>query len=400
MYNGTHIEKVFVEKLDLDFECRYDLLTGHGIRISNPEAYNAKKEKNYDGLQSEFWGTDFGDDNAFQERYSCKCKKYIGKMHAGLVCEQCGTKVDYVEADVTKTGWIMLDRDRKVLSPLYAMKLQDALGKIDGNFVLNRILEVEFESDTEAGVREYTDKELLERKTHPFVHKGMTWLVYHLDEVLDYYTKRKPNKADVFQELREDKEKVFTSCIPVFSSILRIELPGVKDEKLFKMRSNTYYQSIIQTFNKINRYDDEDGLNEKNSREIDRQLASVQQDITDLFMEIFKIIDGKKGVIQSKVIGGRYNFCCRNIITPSSGQLRSNEVLMCYIGFMELYRYELTNYYAKMTGCRIAEADSAWKLAKVHFSETFYGIIEHMIKENNQYINCIINREWQCGLCG
>ena len=87
MYNGTHIEKVFVEKLDLDFECRYDLLTGHGIRISNPEAYNAKKEKNYDGLQSEFWGTDFGDDNAFQERYSCKCKKYIGKMHAGLVCE-------------------------------------------------------------------------------------------------------------------------------------------------------------------------------------------------------------------------------------------------------------------------------------------------------------------------
>lgn len=391
MNNGTHIEKVFVQKLDLDFECMYDLMTGHGIRISNPEAYNAKKEKNYDGLQSEFWGTDFGDDNAFQERYSCKCKKYIGKMHAGMTCEQCGTKVEYTEVDVTKTGWIILDHNRKVISPIYAMKLSDALGKIDGNFVLSRILEIEFESDNSTQ-REYTDKEILEMKLHPFVHKGMTWLYHNFDEVIDYYEKKKPNKSDVFQELREDKDKVFTSCIPVFSSILRIELPGVKDEKLFKMRSNTYYQSIIQTFNKVNRYDEEDEANIKNAKEIDRQLASAHQDISDLFLEIFKILDGKKGVIQSKVIGGRYNWCSRNIITPSSGQLRANEVLLSYISFMELYRYELTNYYSKITGCRIAEADAAWKQAKIHFSETFYGIIEHMLKYDSAYLNVIINR--------
>lgn len=393
MYNGTTVQKVFVETLNLDFECYYDMATQHGIRISNPEAYNAKKEKNWDGLQSEFWGTDFGDDNAFQERYACKCRKHIGKMYEGMICEQCGTKVEYIEADVTKTGWIILDRNRKVLSPIFSMKLQDALGKHDGNFVLSRILEVEFTSEAEdAAPREYNDKELAEIKAHPFIHKGMTWLVEHFDEVLDYYEKKKPNKAELFKEFRRERDKIFTSCIPVFSSILRIELPGAKDEKLFKMKTNTYYQSIIQTFNKVNVYDDEDAQNPKKQKEIDRQLAAAQDDINDLFLEIFKILDGKKGLIQSKVIGGRYNFCCRNIITPSSGMLRANEVELCYLSAMELFRYELTNYYAKMKGCTIVEADEAWKQAKMHFSETFYNIMEYMLKHDGEYMRVLINR--------
>ena len=118
MYD-TKIEQVTVETMDLDFECYYDLASGKGIRIKSAEAYDSKKRKIPNGLQSEFWGTDFGDENAFQERYSCKCKKYIGKMYAGRVCEQCGTVVDYVEPDVTKTGWIILDYKQSDLSHLW-----------------------------------------------------------------------------------------------------------------------------------------------------------------------------------------------------------------------------------------------------------------------------------------
>lgn len=394
MYD-TLIEKVTVETLDLDFECYYDLASGKGFRVSSAEAYDAKKRKIPNGLQSERWGTDFGDENAFQERYSCKCKKYIGKMYAGKICEQCGSPVEYVEADVTTTGWIILDYNRKVISPIYAMKLSDALGKVDGNPVLDRILRSPYRSRErdDADLSEILrEKEIAEMKIHPFIGKGMTWLREHFDEVLDYYEKRKPTKAAAFHELRVNKAKVFTSCIAVFSSILRIELPGAKDEKLFKMKVNTYFQSIIQTTNKINQYDLEDSQSEKVQIQIDKLLGSCQKEIEELFMAIFKIMDGKKGVIQSKVIGGRYDWCSRNIITPNSGSLRSDEIELPYIAALELFRYELTNMYAKQMGCSIAAANNQWKRAKVHYNATFYHLACKLIKEDGAYLYLLINR--------
>lgn len=390
----TLIEKVSVETLDLDFECYADLVTGHGIRITSSDAYDAKKRKIPNGLQSEFWGTDFGDENAFQERYSCKCKKYIGKMYAGMTCEQCGTVVEYVEPDVTRTGWIMLDYNRKVISPIYAMKLSDALGKVDGNPVLDRILRSPYRKrdGSEDDTYELREREVAEMKIHPFVGKGMTWLREHFLEVLDYYEKRKPAKAAAFHELRTDRDKVFTSCIPVFSSILRIELPGAKDEKLFKQKVNTYFQSIIQTTNKVNTFEKEDEVNENVIIEIDKLLASCQKEIEELFMAIFKIMDGKKGVIQSKVIGGRYDWCCRNIITPNSGELRSNEIELPYIAALELFRYELCNMYAKEMNVTATQANNEWKRAKVHYNPTFYALMERLIKNDRQFIHLLINR--------
>lgn len=393
MYD-TKIEKVTVETCDLDFECYYDLASGKGIRISSAEAYDAKKRKIWNGLQSEFWGTDFGDEHAFQDRYRCQCGKYIGKMHAGRICEQCGTPVDYVEADVTKTGWIILDYDRKVISPIFAMKLLDVLGKVDGIPVLYRILQSPYRSqrpDSDDGY-ELRDKEIAELKVHPFVGKGITWFREHFEEVLDYYEKKKPNKAARFQELRESRDKVFTSCIPVFSSILRIELPGVKNERLFKMGVNTHYQSIIQTTNRVNTFDLEDSQDEKVQVQIDKLLSSCQHEIEELFMAIFKTMDGKKGIIQSRVIGGRYDWCARMIITPNSGTLRADEIEVPYIAMLELFRYELCNLYAKMMNCTPAMANFEWKRAKVHYNPTFYSIMDHLIKNDNAFIWLMINR--------
>lgn len=66
---GTSIQNVQIEKLNLDLECMTDILEEKGIRLQSPEAFHKKvdkfskkTEKVYDGLQSEFFGTDFGDD--------------------------------------------------------------------------------------------------------------------------------------------------------------------------------------------------------------------------------------------------------------------------------------------------------------------------------------------------
>lgn len=393
MYD-THIERVEVETLDLDLECFVDMLTGKGIRIRSAEAYDAKKRKIPDGLQSEFWGTDFGDENAFQERYSCKCKKYIGKMYSGMTCEQCGTVVEYEEPDVTKTGWIILDYDRKVISPIYAMKLSDALGKVDGNPVLDRILRSPYRNrdGSEDTSYEMREKEIAELKIHPFMGRGFTYFREHFLEILDYYERKKPAKAAAFHELRADKDKVFTSCIPVFSSILRIELPGAKDEKLYKMKVNTFFQSIIQTINKINTYDKEAEESEMVAVQIDKLLASCQKEIEELFMAIFKILDGKKGVIQSKVIGGRYDWCSRNIITPNSGDLRADEIDLPYVAGLELLRFEIENLYCKMMGVTAATANAEWKKAKTRYNPIFASIMDHIINQNKIFINLLLNR--------
>ena len=91
---------------------------------------------------------------------------------------------------------------------------------------------------------------------------------------------------------------------------------------------------------------------------------------------------------------GRYNYSARNIITPSSGYLRADEIGLSYSTFMELYRSELLNLYQKLQGCTLKEASNAWKRGTVTFDETFYNIMNYMVhdKKCKKYMNLLINR--------
>lgn len=384
----TKITAARVKKLDLDFECQYDLVSKKGIRISSTESFK-KSEKIYNGLQSVFFGSDFSDEQSFAERYRCKCGKMIGKMYENQICESCGTPVTYVDVDLSKTGWIIIDHF-KVMSPIYAMKLSEALGRVDSERLLTRIIEVDFPGSEKSPIQTHRDVELL--KKHPFIKKGMQWLVKNIDQVLDYYEPKKPAKAKLFAELRADKDKMFTSCIPVYSSVLRIETPGEKDKKLYSLRINTIYRSLIRSSNAINEKGDPKLMDEKDLVIVDRYLYQMHKEILELFDEIYKIIQGKKGVISSRVIAGRYNFSARMIISSSSGRLRCDEVELCYIAFMELFRYEIINLYSKLQNCTIMEAQNVWKRGLVHFDETLYRIMTYMCEHNKDDIYVMINR--------
>jgi len=394
---GSKIENVRVEKLNLDIECYMDILNGRGIRIQSTEAYHQKadkftkkSEKVYDGLQSEFWGTDFGDQNAFEERYSCKCKKYIGKMYSGTVCEICNEPVEFHDIDLTKTGWIIMDYF-SILSPIYAEKLSVALGTVDGEKVLTKILETSYDDEDHPV---FTDKEMVQLKKHPYIHKGMLWLQDNIEEVLDYYEKMKTktnhNQKKLFKELKDDQFQLFTSCIPVYSALLRTELPGEKGSKLFKLKINTVYQALIRISNFLNRLSKEDF--DENRNTINMQLAAMQSEISNIFDDTYKSLMKKSGIIYSKVIGGRYNYSARNIITPSSGYLRADEVELSYSSFMELYRSELINFYHKIHNCTIMEASRVWKRGTVYYNPTLFNIMQYMVqdKECKKFMNVLI----------
>ena len=389
--NGTKIKEAHVVKLDLDAECAYDLAIGRGLRLQSTESFH-KSEKVEDGLQSPFFGTDFSDELSFAERYRCQCGYMIGMMYQGELCPKCGTPVGYVPVDMKKMGWIILDHF-KVMSPIYAYKLSEALGTVEGEKVLTKILSKDFdqdESDEHAIILREKEDEL--RKKHPFVYKGTQWFVDHFEEVIKYYMTKKPGKKKLFEELLHDKDHVFTSSIPVISATLRSETPGEKDRKLIKFRINTIYSSIIRLTNEINELGDIKNMSDNDLITTDRYLCAIHKKLLQLFDEIFNILNGKKGTIASRIIAGRYNASARNIISASSGELRSNEVDICYLDAMELFRYELTNLYAKLKSCTIEESQQAWYRAIRYFDPVFYGIIKYMITHNRDEIGIIINR--------
>ena len=76
--NELTVNKVRVIKLDLDTVCQLDLQSGNGIRLTSVESFDKKKgnEKIETGIQSPFFGTDFSDETAFKERYSCRLSRY------------------------------------------------------------------------------------------------------------------------------------------------------------------------------------------------------------------------------------------------------------------------------------------------------------------------------------
>jgi len=385
----TKILKVIPEKFDLDRECKLDMATGNGLRLTSVEAFDNKDQKIYNGLQSEFFGTDFGDQQAFEERWSCKCHRYVGSDYAGQMCQFCKTRVEFNDIDLERYGWIICDH-YKFISPIFAEKLNDALGTCGNkDSVLTLILETPFDSPEQYQPR-YGQADVDPTK-HPFMHKGMIWLSENIEEVLRFYMTKRPTKKALFEELLSDKDKIFTHCFPVISAVLRTELPNVKNEKAYKMRINAYYKTMIRLNNAINAYDPE-SISEKELCIINRTLAAFHVEVLNVYDEIFKILSGKKGIIQGKVICGRMNFSARNIIGPASGILRADEVVMCYISFMELFRYEICNFYTKLMKCTIDEADKAWKKAKIKFDPSFYRIIEFMVNNYSDKLTVMINR--------
>ena len=386
--NDSRVEHVRIKKLNLDEVCALDLESGMGIRLQSVESFDKKKKnaKIEDGLQSEFFGTDFSSDYAYKERYRCKCGKYMGMAWNGHFCEKCESYVEYHDIDLDKFGWIILDK-RTVMTPIYYAKLKDALGKVEGESVLDSILEMDYK-DEELGVM-YSEKEKVALRKHPFIKKGPIWISEHLDEVLDYYAQKKPGKAKVFAELKRDSANVFTHCIPVYTALLRTEMPGEKGQKDYKLKINTCYKALIKTVNAINMLDasitevDEFGINEATENWIEIMLSSIYRELDKIFQITYTDLTDKNGIITSKVLGGRYNFAARNIIIPSSrtGRLDSDEVEISYVAFMELFRYEINNLYQKMFNKTPTETNALWKKAVNRFDPQFYAVIEKMLHD-------------------
>ena len=108
--------------MNLEDEMEKDLSTNNGFIITDKKGFekskdrkkkNGKeKEKNVrteNGIYSPKFGTIFGDENAFEDSYSCSCGELKGTFYKGTLCSNCNTTVEFKDKNVNMTGWFVLN---------------------------------------------------------------------------------------------------------------------------------------------------------------------------------------------------------------------------------------------------------------------------------------------------
>ena len=169
-------------------------------------------------------------------------------------------------------------------------------------------------------------------------------------------------------EFLYDPAEVFTDKIPVISTILR---PAVRTADGLKLDVlNSTYVRLIKNVKLLNSNVSELELIRNSTLEI------IQAEYFQLSEEILNNIKGKDGLIRNQICGTRIDFSARNIITPLKAGFGMNEVVMPYITFLELYKFEIINILHKVKNISIREAEIMHFNAKLNFNREIYLIMK------------------------
>lgn len=395
MNDLDHVEKLCSEIALSDFGprmvirnwdtiCASQLFTGQGFKINSKKSFDNKGNKYIDGIHSPKFGTTWEDEDAFRSRYTCKCGHLMGTVYEGEVCPECGTKVDFVDVDMQKFGWICMNSNFKIINPAAYALLQKFLGAT----TLKRIITFDRELDTDGHFVEPTGKSARER----FASIGLTGLRERLIEILEYYRPKKKNKEAIYWELIQKWDCIFASCIPVYSAWLR---------PIFTSPSEYTYTNVERAFNvitgcknKLNAYPSR--LDETNIGAINALLLQIQEKVLAVDEYTFKLLDSKTGHIHDGIFGGRLDFSARDVIVPDP-TLRAYEIRLSYLAVLELYKLEIINMITKINGCTYDAALKYWFDAHISFNRFVYEVMIHLVNKTKYGMMCLINRNPQLG---
>lgn len=370
--------EVRLHLLDLDKTRELDIRSGKGIIIK--EKPFTKEEKNHYGLQSDWFGTSWDSSDGFKDRYTCKCGSTIGKMYEHKICPECSTEVKLVDVDLEKFGWIVL-KEHYLIHPICYKFLETIIGVN----VLKDIIAFNRKLDRDGNLKDEDKPD----KKHPFKNIGLIEFRKRFEEILEFYKKKKKDKALLVDVLLMHKDQVFIQSIPVFSTVLRTSL--IRGERLFSNKFDTQYNRIFSSVESLNKNKEISIVRGKKKVTIPThiKLAHLQKSLMDLWKLVFEQIDKKTGHIKDSVLAGRVNFSSRQVIVPNA-KLKADEIKMGYIGFLELYKFEIIAYLTKTQNITEAEAYDEWYRAGITYSEKVYKIMQHMVNNRKRYV--IINR--------
>ena len=380
----------YIDYIDFDAECIADVESGNGF-IVQPAGRNIKKDlKAEDGIFSPKFGQTLADVNPFIDRYKCRCGKLRGRIHAGLRCPECGKLCEFVDDNFSYFGWMKLEPQYVIIHPAYYKKIESFLGKginVQGQ-KRNKIENILDTTDTQQTIISGKANET-KIKEEPYFGIGMMEFVQRFDEIMDFYLKKKPNKQIYYDDIYAHRERVFTHCIPVFSTLLRPY--DINDGNMTYEPTNAMYMMMNKLVTVINKNKTKI---EKEPKIKNQQLWNLQKKFMELYTELENILSGKKGDFRC-LLGGRYNFSSRNVIVQNP-DLRIDEVTLPAVGLTIMLEQRIKNILCRMYNMTLTEANDIWYKATIEPNKKVNAIIQSIIDDfknkGMRGIPVIINR--------
>ena len=384
--------------INLNDEFITDIESGKGFLVTE-SAYTRKTEKtsvdgrpkgkkyvkNPNGIMSQKFCTDYGDEGAFKERFSCECKEIQGKKRDGEICPACNTICEFKDVDYEMTGWIELN-GKYIIAPGFYELMKSLIGKVLPDiYDCKKIVGLDGEIEIEGAPS---------GKTQPFYGIGLSAMRERFREIIAFYVKRNKDKAKLGAYLLANEAAVFIHAVPVYNAVLRPEVFEYNTYSYYDI--NTIYKSV---FNKAALLADDPLLLSKlnvvaydticQDLSNEQILSQIQELVVRLDEGITKILKGKEGFIQQNIKGGRMDWTARAVIV-SDMTLRANEIKIPYVAALELYKFQIIGYISEIADISYAKAYRQWHRATLKFDAKVYGIIQYMIKKVG--LSLIINR--------
>lgn len=332
----------------------------------------------------------FTDDGVFSERifgkldnegiqYTCDCGKYKGKFYNNKLCEVCNTNVKYIEPLVKRTGWITFD-GLNIVNPNFFFMISRIIPKA----TLINIISFNKKIDKDGQLKEEEDLDV-----NPFSNLGLLEFYERFDEILDFYysVSKAKNKEGFYNLIKSNREFVFIDKMPVFSPVLRPAMMMPNNNLIFD-EINNFYNSIILNSNIIKSSTE----GERTDVVINPLLADIQFFANDIYEKIIENMKGKTGFIRNNIMGSRVNFSARNVITPLPYGYEIDDIVVPYLTFIELYKFEIISILVSLKKINYLEANNIWGNATTHFNEEIYHIMEEIRTKTNGGLKVLLNR--------
>lgn len=311
-----------------------DIATNSGFKIEKEDPY---APTNVDLLVDSSKFTD--------GEYRCDCGAFQGQDLIGQVCPRCKSEIVLHSLNFNYTGWIDL-KGHKVISPIYYIMLKRVLGTNVLRFILGDYkskADVKY-NEKDKGRQEETkqkragrvsqdDIRYIEKKVprSKQIFKGIGHDEFYerFEEVMEVCAPKNNEEAKI---LLDNKEAVFTSFIPIYSTAFR---PVSKtSETKFYPKINKWFAMMIA---------DALAMDDMVLREAKIQaLNNIQKYWLDAVEHIIKNeMSKKEGFVRSEIVGGSFSFSGRAVVTLDIS-LDVDEVDLPYSMVITAYQYRLT----------------------------------------------------------
>ena len=324
-------------RINLENEYAIDMITHNGFRIEKKDNY-AKLDVDELINSSKFMDCE----------YRCDCGAFIGQDIIGQKCPRCHSEISLRSLNFQYTGWIDIYPHR-IISPVYYTMMKRVLGTNMLRFILGDFKEdvnIKYsENDTEFENAKKKKKsgrvaqdniayiiKKIPKSKQMYKGLGHDLLYERFEEVLTASAKQ----SDELQILLNEKDAVFTSKIPIYSTAFRPV--STTSETMFYPKINKWFSRVAAVSCQI--------CDMVLPEEKIQALNYIQRELVEACEHLIKAeISKKEGFVRSEIVGGTFSFSGRGVITLDIS-LNADEVDLPYSMVVTAYQYKIAHMLA------------------------------------------------------